>query len=113
MKIAHYKDIPADPVGEEGASGVTVRWVIAEKDGAPNFSMRVFELEPGGYSPHHSHPWEHEVFILEGRGAIVREGEDVPISKGDVLFIAPGEAHQLKNTSTEPMEFICLIPNPD
>ena len=113
MRIAHYKDIPADPVGEEGARGVTIRWVIAEKDGAPNFSMRVFELEPGGYSPHHSHPWEHEVFILEGQGAIVREGEDVPITKGDVLFIAPGETHQLKNTATEPMEFICLIPNPE
>ena len=113
MKITHYKDVPPDPVGEEGASGITVRWVIAEKDGAPNFSMRVFALEPGGYSPHHSHPWEHEVFILEGSGAVVREGQDIPISKGDVLFIPPGEAHQLKNTSAETLEFICLIPNPE
>ena len=45
MKKVHYREVPPDPVGEEGASGLTVRWVISEKDGAPNFSMRVFEVD--------------------------------------------------------------------
>ena len=112
MKIAHYKEIPPDPVGEEGASGLTVRWVIAKEDGAPNFSMRVFEVEPGGYSPYHKHPWEHEVFILEGSGFLVQGEEESPLSRGDVIFIPPGEEHQLKNPFEEKLEFICLIPNP-
>lgn len=111
MKIAHYKEISPDPVGEEGALGVTVRWVISQKDGAPNFSMRVFEVAPGGHSPYHKHPWEHEVFILEGSGVLVQGDEEFPLSKGDVLFIPPGEEHQLKNTSEKELEFICLIPN--
>jgi quercetin dioxygenase-like cupin family protein len=89
MKITHYKETPPDPVGEQGASGLTVRWVISEKDGAPNFSMRVFEVEPGGYSPYHKHPWEHEVFILEGRGSLVQGDEEFPLSRGDVIFIPP------------------------
>ena len=112
MKIAHYREIPPDPVGEEGAAGLTVRWVISDKDGAPNFSMRVFEVEPGGHSPYHKHPWEHEVFILEGSGSLVQGEEEFPLSKGDVIFIPPGEEHQLKNSSKETLEFICLIPNP-
>jgi len=112
MKIAHYKEIPPDPVGEEGASGLTVRWVIAKEDGAPNFSMRVFEVKSGGHSPYHKHPWEHEVFILEGSGFLVQGDEEFPLSRGDVIFIPPGEEHQLKNTSKEKLEFICLIPNP-
>ena len=112
MKVTHYREIPRDPVGEEGASGITVRRVISEKDGADNFSMRVFEVEPGGYSPYHDHPWEHEVFILEGSGSLVQGGEEVPFSKGDVIFIPPGEEHQMKNSSEETLEFICLIPNP-
>jgi len=112
MKMVHYREVPPDPVGEEGASRITVRWVITDKDGADNFSMRVFEVEPGGYSPYHKHPWEHEVFILEGRGSLVQGGKEVPCSKGDVIFIPPGEEHQLKNPSEENMEFICLIPNP-
>jgi quercetin dioxygenase-like cupin family protein len=111
MKVAHYKEIAPDPVGEEGASGITVRWVISEKDGADNFSMRVFEVEPGGYSPYHKHPWEHEVFILEGRGSVVQGEKEVPFSKGDVIFIPPGEEHQIRNSSKETLEFICLIPS--
>lgn len=112
MKVRNYREIAADPVGEEGASGITVRWVITEKDGASNFSMRVFEVEPGGYSPYHEHPWEHEVFILEGQGLLVQGNNEVPFSKGDVIFIPPDEEHQLRNISKEPLEFICLIPNP-
>jgi quercetin dioxygenase-like cupin family protein len=108
MKVRNYREIAPDPVGEEGASGITVRWVITEKDGASNFSMRVFEVEPGGYSPYHEHPWEHEVFILEGQGDLVQGNNEVPFSKGDVIFIPPDEEHQLRNTSKEPLEFICL-----
>ena len=113
MKQTHYKEIPPDPVGEEGTAGVTVRWVISEKDGADNFSMRVFEVEPGGHSPYHSHPFEHQVFILEGIGTLVQGDKEFRCSKGDVIFIAPGEEHQFKNPSDARMEFICLIPNLD
>jgi quercetin dioxygenase-like cupin family protein len=113
MKKMQYKDVPADAVGEEGAAGLTIRWVIAKKDGAPNFSMRVFEVEPGGHSPFHSHPWEHEVFILEGKGTLVQANGELPISKGDVVFVAPGEQHQFLNSSNDKMEFICVIPNPE
>jgi quercetin dioxygenase-like cupin family protein len=112
MKKAHYRGIPAAPVSEEGASGVTIRWVISKQDGAPTFSMRVFEVEPGGYTPHHHHPWEHEIFILEGQGALVQGEKKTPFSKGDVIYMPPDEQHQIQNTSAENLEFICLIPNP-
>ena len=112
MKIIHYKDIPPDPVGEENASGLTVRWAISEKDGAPNFSMRVIEVEPAGHSPYHKHPWEHEVFILEGSGFLIQGEKKLPFTKGDVIFIPPDQEHQLRNSSEATLEFICLIPNP-
>lgn len=112
MRIAHYKETPPDPVSEADASGITVRWVISEKDGAENFSMRVFEVEPGGCSSYHKHPWEHEVFILEGTVSLVQGEKVVRCSKGDAIFIPPGEEHQLKNLSQEKLAFICLVPNP-
>jgi quercetin dioxygenase-like cupin family protein len=111
VKIAHYKETPPEPVGEADASGITVRWVISEKDGAENFSMRVFEVAPGGCSSFHKHPWEHEVFILEGTVALVQEEKVTSCSKGDVVFIGPGERHQLKNPTEEMAAFICLVPN--
>jgi quercetin dioxygenase-like cupin family protein len=110
-KITHYKDVPPDPAGEAGAQGIGIRWLITERDGAPNFAMRVIEVEPGGHSPFHRHPWEHEVFILEGAGMLVQEGKESPFSKGDVIFVPPGELHQFKNSSQDTLEFICLIPN--
>ncbi len=71
--------------------------------------MRLFEIDPGGSSPFHSHAWEHEVFVLEGKGIL--KGEcDQEFRDGDVIFIPPNETHQLKNIGTKPVKFICLIP---
>lgn len=111
IKKVHYTEVPPDPVGEERASGLTIRSVITEEDGAENFSMRVFEVESGGSSSFHAHPWEHEVLIVDGEGVAMKGDEKVGISEGDVLFIPPGQKHQLRNTSEEKMAFICLIPN--
>lgn len=94
----------------EGTRGVKVRWLITEETGARNFAMRLFEVEPGGYSPLHSHPWEHEIFILEGEGIAIGEDGARPLKEGDVIFIPPGERHQLKNTGEEKLMFLCLIP---
>jgi len=65
MKIFQYQNVEAKDA-DEGTSKLRVRWLITKEIGAKNFAMRLFEMEPGGYSPLHSHPWEHEVFILEG-----------------------------------------------
>ena len=65
MEIFHYRDVEAKDA-EEGASKLRVRLLITKEMGAKNFAMRLFEMEPGGYSPFHTHAWEHEVFILEG-----------------------------------------------
>ena len=113
MKITNYEDVQAQPVTEQGASGVTVRWVISEEDQAPNFFMRVFHIEPGGYTPSHKHPWEHEVFVLEGNGSLQEADEQIPLARGDVVFVAPAERHQFKNVGDEKLTFICLIPRPD
>ena len=111
MKIRNYKQIPPDPASEADAEGVTVRWVISERDGADNFCMRVITVGPSGHTPYHKHPWEHEVFILNGTGKLVMRAVEAPCTSGDVIFIAAGEVHQFQNPSDEVLEFICLIPN--
>ncbi len=109
MKVFRYVDVEAESA-EDGASGVTVRWLIDERVGAENFAMRLFEIEPGGYTPHHSHPWEHEVFILDGKGVVIGEDGERPIEGGYVVFIPPNERHQFKNNSGGKLRFLCLIP---
>jgi quercetin dioxygenase-like cupin family protein len=110
MKIVHYSDVPAAPVEAAGSVGVQIRWLIAKDDGAPNFAMRHFEIAPGGRTPQHHHPWEHEVFVLEGNGAVLRDGKEVPLNSGMAVFVPGEEDHCFLNKGETPFRFLCLIP---
>lgn len=106
----HYEQVEAKPAEVGEAKGVKVRWLISEKEGAPNFAMRLFEVEVGGFSPLHHHSWEHEVFILEGEGIVTDGEKETPIKIGSVIYVAPNEKHQFKNTGNSTLKFLCLIP---
>ena len=110
MKHVHYQDVKVQEVEEPGAQGATVRWLISQEDGAPNFYMRRFELEPGGRTPHHDHPWEHEVYVLEGSGVVFGDGKESPVQPGDVVYVPPGEEHYLAADAGEGLAFLCLVP---
>ena len=92
------------------AKGVYIRWLIGEKDNPPKFFMRYFEVEPGGETPFHAHDWEHEVYVLAGKGVIVTESGEEEIKKGYFALVQPGEKHQFMNTGAEPLKFLCLVP---
>jgi len=109
MKIFHYHDVKAKDA-DEGASKLKVRWLTTKEIGAENFAMRLFEMEHGGHSPFHSHPWEHEVFILEGEGLVVGEGREREFKAGNAIFIPPNEKHQFKNNGEKIVKFLCLVP---
>src|SRR5262245_23875896 len=106
MKVNHFEEVAQAPVTMEGASGCQVRWLVDEKQGAPNFAMRQFEVAPGGYTPRHSHPYEHEVFVLEGNGVVYEGDKEHRLSAGDVVFVVPGEVHQFCNTGDVPLKFL-------
>ena len=111
MKVNSYKKVEEQAVDMPGASGCTVRWLLSESDGAPNFAMRRFEIAPGGHTPRHSHPYEHEVYVLEGDGIVYEGDQQHAITAGDVIFVNPGDVHQFRNTSQVPMKFLCMVPN--
>ncbi len=111
MRIKHTEEVPQSDVLMEGAAGCRVRWLLGEGDRAPNFAMREFELEPGGHTPHHFHPYEHEIYVLAGEGAIVDGGHERPLRRGDVVLVAPDDTHQFRNTGSTPFKMLCLIPN--
>lgn len=109
MKVFDYRQVEAKDANE-GASRLKVRWLITKDMGAPNFAMRLFEMEPSGNSPLHTHPWEHEVFILEGEGTVVGADEERRFKAGGVVFVLPNELHQFKNSSSKTLRFLCLVP---
>lgn len=111
MKIQKYSDVKTTYFDSDVAKGVTGRVLIGKDDGADNFCMRVFELSKRGYSPLHSHDWEHEIFIHSGKGAVFNNGEWLNVEAGYSIFIPCNEEHQLKNIGDNPFIFVCLIPS--
>lgn len=113
MLIRNPSDTQARPMDMPGAEGVTMRLMVGRDDGAPNFAMRLFEVQPGGCTPRHSHNYEHEVMILDGQAAVGRdndESNDSTATAGDVLYIPANQTHQFRNTGDTVLRFMCLVP---
>ena len=112
MKIVSLEQLPSVAMTMEGAHLVSKQVPVGKEDGAPNFSFRVFTLEPGGHTPYHQHDAEHLNYILQGEGALVDEdGHENPVSAGDFGFVAPQEKHQFRNKSNDALfKFICAVP---
>ncbi|PKN76293.1 MAG: cupin domain-containing protein [Deltaproteobacteria bacterium HGW-Deltaproteobacteria-10] len=110
MKVIPYTDILPTHIDNESAKGVAGRVLVGKNDGANNFCMRMFEIAPGGYTPKHTHPWEHEMFIHAGSGEIYCGGDCTEIFAGHVAFIPANNEHQIKNTGNTLLKVVCLVP---
>lgn len=107
MKIGHYSEVAET----EPVEGIKKRVLIGAAEGAPNFVMRMFELKPGASTPYHEHPWEHEVFVVEGSGVVEDiQGKRMDLNQGYAVFVKPGEKHCFINTTDRELKFICVIP---
>ncbi len=108
MIVQNYEQVAAEEGTE--AEGVSIRVVIGKNEGAPNFVMRVLDVEPGAATPLHTHDWEHEVFVLSGQGRVHGGGKNAPLREGDTVFVPCMEEHRFVNEGEEPLRFICVIP---
>ena len=106
MKIVSYKDLEAQEV--KGSSRLKIKWLNTE--GSSNFAVRHCEIGSSGYSPLHSHAWEHEIFVLEGNGVVLGDKETKSIKTGDSVSISVNETHQIKNSSKKTLRILCIIP---
>ena len=111
MKVVNYKDEAPIVMDNEMVKNITGRVMIGKKDGAKNFCMRLFEISKDGYTPRHTHDWEHEIFVHSGMGEVFIENKWYPVSEGSAIFIPINIEHQIKNTSDKTLTFICLIPS--
>lgn len=67
--------------------------LISADDNPPTCTLTYSVVEPGNTGTPHIHPWEHEVYILEGSGVLVCDGKDYPVKEGDGVFIPENVAH--------------------
>jgi quercetin dioxygenase-like cupin family protein len=106
IQVRNFREFEA----QQAADGVTMRVVIGPDQGAPHFTMRVFEVQPGHSTPLHSHWWEHEIFVLAGEGAMTTDQGERLVGQGSTVFVPGGEQHRLRNTGGDVLRFICMVP---
>lgn len=111
MYLINYKQREEVDVDMPGAEKITVRWLIGRQNGAKTYAMRRFEIKPGGIVPLHTHPEEHEIFVLSGEAKLLGSLKGTVAKKDDVIFIPSDEEHGYDNRdASESFCFICVIP---
>lgn len=110
MILKNTSAFPAQPVTMQGAQNVEMQLLCGPADGCPNFAMRRFIVAPGGCTPRHQHDYEHEILVLAGVGTVFGNGKEQALKTGDAIYVPANELHQFRNTGTEALEFICMVP---
>ena len=80
-------------------SGGPAARLISMDDNPPTCTLSYSEIAPGQTSAHHIHPWEHEIYIIEGSGNLVCDGKEYPIKEGDAIFIQGEVDHYTINNT--------------
>ena len=92
------------------AKDALMKVLVGPSEGWGDHVMRVFELQPGGYTPKHAHDWPHINVVLEGKGTLFINGIENPVEAGAYAYIPNNELHQFKNAGDKPFKFICIVP---
>ena len=125
--IVRGDDVEYEPV--DAARGLAKGVLVGEDEGAPNFAMRRFTLDPGAEVPRHTNEVEHVQYVLAGEYTVGIEGEEHTVAAGDALYVPAGAVHWYRNESSEASEdasgsrtasgddeqgaFICVVPHGD
>ena len=99
-----------EPVDMDGVKDISMQVLIGNEEDSPTCIMRRFKVESGGHSPHHSHDYEHVVYVVSGRGTLFASGEEHEISEGNSLIVHPNEIHQFRADKGDELQFLCIIP---
>ena len=111
MKVRNYTRVEKrDAFLKEKAAGVGMRVAISEEDGAEKVVMRILEVEPFGFTPMHSHSYEHAMFVVKGNGLVTDGKKECRLEREDVLFIPSNQVHQIRNTGESTLVLVSVLP---
>lgn len=108
--VGHLNTIKGKQIESDLVKDVVMKVLVSPTEGWDGHVMRVLEVEPGGYTPKHQHPWPHINYIIGGKGELMINHEYHEITAGSYGFVPGNTIHQFKNVGSEPLIFICIVP---
>lgn len=107
---AYKKSAHGSAHGSDNSWADVVRHtLIGTKGESTDFHLRYFEIAPGGNTSLERHEHEHVVVGVRGEGLCRVRKKDYVLGFMDVLYIPPGAPHQLRNRSSAPFGFFCIV----
>jgi quercetin dioxygenase-like cupin family protein len=114
MFINEVDDLKYDSVTQKGVKDTYIQWLLNKDNcNVRNFAMRIFKVKPSGKIGLHSHDWEHEIFILSGKGEIGTSKKSFKVKENTAIYIEPNVEHWYNNIGNNDLIFLCLIPIKD
>ena len=108
--IGNIKDLEKIVVTHPSAANAAMKVLVGPKEGWKGYVMRVVEVEEGGYTPKHNHPWPHINYFIEGEGELMIDGKVTPVEPGSYAYVPSDALHQFRNVGTATFKFICIVP---
>ncbi len=89
--------------------GSEIRELLAHRNSCIRHqSLAEARLPPHAATTPHYHPQTEEIYyILEGRGSMQVDKEIRSVGPGDAIAIPPGTRHQIRNTDSVVLKFLC------
>lgn len=105
MDIRHITTVPSFTTKD----GSEIRELLAHRNSCiRQQSLAEARLQPGASTtPHHHIRTEEIYYILEGKGWMRLGNEGREVAAGDAIAIPPGRLHQITNTGTAVLKFLC------
>jgi len=105
-----WEGVVAQRYDADDVIGVSVKVLVGPAEGAPNFRIRYFCVEPRGNTSLDRHPHDHGVLILHGRASVRLGDQWVTVGPRDVIYVPGNEVHQFRALGDESLGFLCVIP---
>ena len=87
--------------------------ILTAEHGAKDLGGMFGLLPPGTQVPYHNHNKRESVItIISGNGIEIMDGEEIPISTGDVFFIPAGVKHTTINNSDNDLRYLEFYTQP-
>ncbi len=96
------------PLSADNCCTKTIIRDLPKETDASGVELSYFEMQSGGYSPLHSHPWQHRLFVLEGEGTVFDGKKTTNIHAGEAVYIKSNESHQLRTVGEATLRFLCV-----
>jgi len=89
--------------------GSEIRELLAHRNSCiRQQSLAEARLPRHGATTPHYHPRTEEIYyILDGNGEMQVGNETRPVGPGDAIAIPPGARHQIRNTGSVVLKFLC------